>query len=238
MLDDRKYNRDIIKPIIFSVFYTIYFYLTVKFVVEKDMLFNINDITINNIGRKFIGDFLIMLLIPSILMVIYRKRLREFKFNFTHKYLQYSLIAILGVLFIWHGDFTIGGVYKLFFYLIVVGFGEEFIFRGYVYNQLSNHNRLLAIIISGFFFGILHAILPGIVAGKGLAGIAASMLNEIGSGIIMGYYFIYILEKSKSLYIPILVHTILNYSIGVIAIIPIIGTWVYLYKADKKSIDV
>ena len=133
------------------------------------------------------------------------------------------------------GDFTIVGVYKLFFYLIVVGFGEELIFRGYIYSQLVNHNRFLAIVISGFFFGILHAILPGIVSGKGLVGIAASMLNEIGSGIIMGYYFIYILEKSKSLYIPILVHTILNYSIGVIAIIPIIGTWIYLYKVDRDA---
>ena len=70
MLDNRRYNKDIIKPIIFSIFYTIYFYLTVKFIVEKGMLFSINDITINNIGRKFTGDFIVMLLVPCVLMVI------------------------------------------------------------------------------------------------------------------------------------------------------------------------
>lgn len=235
-MNSRRFNKNIIKPILFSIAYTIYFYIVTKYIVEKDILVGLNEVTINNIGQKFMGDFLVMLFIPCILMIIYRKSLKEFKFNFTHKKLQYTLIAILAVSFILHGNFTIRGIYQLFFSLVIVGFGEEFIFRGYVYNQLSKHNKLMAIIISGFFFGILHSILPGILSGKDLGGIAFSMLNEIGSGIVMGYYFIYILDKSKSLYIPIFVHAIMNYAFVGVGIITMIGTGFYLQKLDKMKV--
>jgi membrane protease YdiL (CAAX protease family) len=235
-MNSKKYNKDIIKPIIFSIIYTIHFYLVTKFSVENNILMMINDITINNIVIKFMYDSTTMILIPSILIIIYRKRLIEFKLNFKYMYLLYALITILAVSFVLHGDFTIKGIYQLFFSLVIVGFGEEFIYRGYIYNQLTKHNRLLAIIISGFFFGILHAILPGLVAGNSLGQIIFSMRNEIGGGILMGYYFIYILDKSNSLYIPIFVHAIMNYAITSVSIITMIFIPIYLYTIDKKAI--
>lgn len=61
------------------------------------------------------------------------------------------------------------------------------------------------------------------------------MLNEIGGGIVMGYYFIYVLEKSKSLYIPIFVHAIMNYAFVGVSVITVIGTGFYLQKLDKKK---
>ena len=233
-LNSRRWNVDIIRTIIFSFIYTIYFYITVKLTVENNMHISIHNITVGNIYRKLMEDFVVMLLIPCILMIIYRGRLIEFRLHFTHTYLQYALIIIMALLFILHNDFTIQGFYKPFFYLVIVAFGEEFVFRGYVYNKLSKQNRLLAIIVSGFFFGILHAILPGILAGDSLRRIVFSMINEIGGGIIMGYYFIYLLEKSKSLYIPIFVHAISNYSRCGIGIITMIGAGIYLYIADKN----
>ena len=235
MLNSRKYNKDIIKPILFSIAYTIYFYLATKFIVEKDILISLKDVGINNVGQKFMGDFFVILLIPCILMIIYRKNLKEFKLNFTHKNLQYTLITILVVSFLFHRNFTVRGIYQLFFSLVIVGFGEEFVFHGYVYNQLSKHNRLCAIIISGFFFGIIHAILPGVLAGKAIGGIGLSMLSEIVGGILMGYYFIYILEKSNSLYIPIFVHAIMNYAFVGVGVITMIGSGFYLQKLDKKK---
>lgn len=235
-MNSKKCDKDMIMPLLFCIIYLIYFYLATKFSVENNILMKIKDITINNIGIKFMGDFTTMLLIPCILIIIYRKKLIEFKLSFRHRYLQYALITILVVSFILYSDFTIKGIYQLFFSLVIVGFGEEFIFRGYIYNQLTKHNRLLAIIVSGFFFGILHAILPGLVAGNSLEQIVFSMRNEIGGGILMGYYFIYILDKSKSLYIPIFVHAIMNYSITGFSIIAMIGTPIYLYIIEKKAI--
>lgn len=235
-MNRQRFNDHIAIPIIISLLNTICVYVGIKLMIDHNMLISINDITINNIGTKFIGDFFLILLVPLILTVIYRKRLIEFKLQFMHTYLQYVLIAIMIVLFLLHGDFTIRGYYKFFFYLVVAGFGEEFIFRGYVYNELLRHNKLLAIIVSGFFWGILHAILPGLLAGDGLGQIGIRMLSEIGGGIAAGYYFIYLLEKSKSLFIPVLVHSILDYSVGSIGILTAIGTGVYLFIIDRKKL--
>jgi len=128
-------------PIIVSLLYTIYFYAATKFVIEHNMFISINNVMINNVGIKFIDDFFVVLLFPLILMVINRKRLIEFKLQFIHTYLQYILIAIMIILFLLRWDLTIREYYKFFFYLVVVGFGEEFIFRGYVYNELLRHNK-------------------------------------------------------------------------------------------------
>lgn len=236
-MDRSRLNGHIAMPIIVSLLYTIYFYAATKFVIEHNMLISINNVTINNVGIKFIDDFFAMLLFPLILMVINRKRLIEFKLQFMHTYLQYILIAIMIVLFLLRWDLTIRGYYKFFFYLVAVGFGEEFIFRGYVYNELLRHNKLLAIIVSGFFWGILHAILPGLLVGEGLGQIGIGMLSKIGGGIAVGYYYIYLLEKSKSLFIPVFVHSILDYSVGSIGIITAIGTGVYLFTLDRKKLQ-
>ena len=123
------------------------------------MLISINSINKNNVGTKLITDFFVVLFVPLILIMVYRRRLKEFKLQFKHIFLQYILIGIMIFLFVLHKDFTVGGYYKFFFYLVVVGFSEEFIFRGYVYNQLFKYNKWLAIIVSGLFWGILHAIL-------------------------------------------------------------------------------
>ncbi|MCT4618348.1 MAG: CPBP family intramembrane metalloprotease [Marinisporobacter sp.] len=236
-MNKRRFIDNMATTIIITLIYTIYFYVVIKFIIENNMRISINNITIDNIGTKLIGDFCLMLLIPLILIVINRKRLIEFKLQFLYSCLQYILIAIMVLLFFIHGDFTIRGYYKFFFFLVVVAFGEEFIFRGYVYNKLLIHNKIFAILISGFFWGILHAILPGLLVGDSIWQIGIRMLNEIGAGIVFGYYFIYLLEKSKSLFIPIFVHAILDYTIGYIGILTAIGTGIYLFILDRKKIQ-
>lgn len=234
-INKKGLSNHVFMPIIISLFYTIYFYVVVKFIIEFNMLIRLNNITLSNLGTKFISDFLVTLLVPLILAVIYRKKLLKFKLQFKHTYLQYILITIMILLFLLNGDFTIRGLYKFFFYLVMVGFAEEFLFRGYVYNELLIHNKLLAVIVSGFFWGILHAILPGLLAGEALGQIGIRMLSHIGGAIVSGYYFIYLLEKSKSLFIPVFVHAILDYSVGGIGVLTAIGTGVYLFKLDRKN---
>jgi membrane protease YdiL (CAAX protease family) len=128
-----------------------------------------------------------------------------------------------------HADFTIKGYYKLFFYLIVVAFGEEFLFRGYTYNKLKIRSKVLGVVVCGFFWGSMHAILPGLLSGDSINQLGISMLSEAGPGIVMGYYFIYLQEKSSSLFIPIFIHAILDYTIGFIGIFTAIGTGIYLF---------
>lgn len=49
-------------------------------------------------------------------------------------------------------------IFYILFDLIVIGFGEEFIYRGYFYNRLgkATNSRLAAVIISSLLFGFSH----------------------------------------------------------------------------------
>lgn len=51
-------------------------------------------------------------------------------------------------------------IFRLFYYLIVVGFSEEYIFRGYFFHRLKEifDNEWYAIIGSSLMFGIMHYI--------------------------------------------------------------------------------
>lgn len=100
------------------------------------------------------------------------------------------LLCIYIVFFFMHGDFSISGCYKAFFYIFIVAAPEEIIYRGYLFSKLRSFNRLTAILVSGSLWGIMHAILPGILAGNDLSIILESMLSEIGGGIIGGLFFI------------------------------------------------
>lgn len=71
-LNSRKWNVDIIRTITFSLGYTIYFYIVVKLIVENNMHIIIHNITDDNVYRKLMEDFIVMLLIPCVLMIIYR----------------------------------------------------------------------------------------------------------------------------------------------------------------------
>lgn len=139
------------------------------------------------------------------------------------------------ILFFLHKDFTITGLYLFFFYLIITGFGEEFIFRGYIYNRLKVNSRVLAIILSGILWGIGHAILPSVVSHASIIHLLLSMSKEIGGGIICGWYFIYLQEESNTLWIPILVHAILDYTIGFIGIFTAIIIFIYFILKSRRQ---
>ncbi|WP_209511333.1 CPBP family intramembrane glutamic endopeptidase [Sedimentibacter acidaminivorans] len=40
--------------------------------------------------------------------------------------------------------------------MVVVSFGEEFIYRGYIYNKLKEKSVIRAMIISGILWGVGH----------------------------------------------------------------------------------
>lgn len=227
-------SREILS-IILILIYIIYFYIFCKYVVTHDLLIGVKSVSSKNILLAFTSDFFASLLFPILLIFVFRHDLKKFNLVFRHTLLQYVLIGFIILTFILHNDFSIGGLYRLFFYLIPVAFSEEFIFRGYLYNELKSNNRLFAIILSGLLWGIPHAILPGLIANKTILEFCLSMISEIGGGVLSGYYFIYLQEKSNSLFIPIFVHALLDYSAGPLSIIPALGTFIYLFIKNKRN---
>ncbi len=88
---------------------------------------------------------------------------------------------------------------------------EEYIFRGLVYNKLKKFNsKKTAIIITTILFALLHF-----------------ELSQIIYTLLVGFYLIYIYDKTNNIYLSILTHIIINTS--TILLMPlIINTNIYI----------
>ena len=230
-----KNIKSLVISIAVGIFQFALLYFTIYLALKNIMLISQNSVTWNNITMKFLEDYSAMLLLPTILIIINRRHLSDFGLCYESKREIFILLVILILLFICHNDFTITGLYKFLFYLVVVAFGEEFIYRGFLYNRLKCNSKVVAIILSGTLWGICHAIMPSIIHNADIGKYLLSMCNEIGGGIVFGWYFIYLQEKSKTLWIPILIHAILDYTVGVIGTFTAIGILVYFWVKSKQQ---
>ncbi len=210
-----KISKKIIYPIALIGIYMVYSFFVIKYLYNNDLLIAVNNITKVNIGIQLLGDFLANLLIVIIIISIMLRKKQSLNITGTTrngKIVACILFAIyIGIFFI-KGDFSLAGIYKPFFFLIVVGFSEEFIFRGYLFTELDKElPTYLAIIISGMMWGAMHAAIP--IAVNGYSGIQSfsAIISTFGGYTAVGAIFVLLYKKSNSLIIPILVHALLDY---------------------------
>ena len=88
--------------------------------------------------------------------------------------------------------------------MINIGFLEEIIFRGILYKSIKKDNQKLAMIISSITFGIGHIV--NLLNGANLV----PTLLQICYAIAIGYLFVTIFNKSKSLIPCIITHIAVN----------------------------
>ena len=88
--------------------------------------------------------------------------------------------------------------------MINVGFIEEIIFRGFLFKMMAKDNIKSAIIISAITFGIGHIV--NLLNGADLI----PTLMQICYAISIGYLFVIIFYKSKSLIPCIITHSLVN----------------------------
>ncbi|WP_346870115.1 CPBP family intramembrane glutamic endopeptidase [Clostridium sp. UBA5119] len=210
-----KINKKIIYPIALIGIYMVYFFFLVKYLYNNNLLIGVNSITKVNIGIQLLGDFLANLLIVIIIISIMLRKKQSLNITGTTrngKIVACILFAIyIGIFFI-KGDFSLAGIYKPFFFLIVVGFSEEFIFRGYVFTELDKElPTYLAIIISGMMWGAMHAAIPIIINNYSGIQSFSAIISELGGFAVVGSIFALLYKKSNSLIVPILVHALYDY---------------------------
>lgn len=134
----------------------------------------------------------------------------------------------------------------------IVGFTEETLVRGALLNSLmkifssSKYRILLSSIISSVLFGALHLL--NILNGQAVA----ETLYQVLYAAAIGFCFSMIVFITKSLAIPIIVHTIIDWSdyffnmsgspilqnewyIPVILTVLYVGTGVFLYKSMMRK---
>ena len=125
----------------------------------------------------------------------------------TKQYLYFiPLILILSVN-LWNG-INITGTWKEIVFFILnmlnVGFIEEIIFRGFLFKMMEKDNLRNAIIVSSITFGVGHIV--NLLMGAELV----STLLQIVYATSIGYLFVTIFYKSKSLVPCIITHSIMN----------------------------
>ncbi|MEW8994076.1 lysostaphin resistance A-like protein [Clostridium sp.] len=210
-----KISKKIIYPIALIGIYMVYSFFLLKYFYNNDLLIAAKNVTISNIRIQLLGDFLANLLIVIIIMSIMLRKKQSLNITGTTrngKIVACILFAIyIGIFFI-KGDFSLAGIYKPFFFLIVVGFSEEFVFRGYLFTELDKElPTYLAIIISGMMWSAMHAIIPIIINNYSGIQSFSAIISTFGGYTAAGAIFALLYKKSNSLIVPTLVHALLDF---------------------------
>lgn len=122
------------------------------------------------------------------------------------------LVVLLTTLF-----FLAGGnseaAWGFLFSFLVVGFTEEFLYRGFIHPRLVRWWGFCpGLIVTGILFGVAHAPLSILLyPAPDLFYILNSILNNIGGGIVGHGFFLWLFTRRDSLLLPVLVHGLLNY---------------------------
>lgn len=125
------------------------------------------------------------------------------------KFLYYIPLMVLATCNLWLGVALNLSVTESALYIcsmICVGFLEELIFRGFLFKAMSKNNIKSAIIVSSITFGIGHII--NLINGSGADLIAN--ICQICYAIAIGYMFVIIFYRGKSLLPCIITHMVFN----------------------------
>ena len=148
--------------------------------------------------------------IALLILVIALKRLSYYGFNKVKdfkNYLYFIPLAIIISVNFWTGiniNNTKGEIIFHFLTMLNIGFIEEVIFRGFLFKMMAKTNVKSAIIVSSVTFGIGHIV--NLLNGADLV----ATLLQICYAISVGYLFVIIFYKSKSIFPCIIAHSLNN----------------------------
>lgn len=169
-----------------KILFCVIFFILIKY-YEKDLKFSLKEMFTRFDLKLFSVSFSVLFILELIMMFIIHKG--------------------------W--NFNVSNVPLIFGYLIV-GFTEEFICRGYVFNALySKIEYKKANIFQAIYFAVWH-IVPYVPVWIKQRAINMEQLRyvfiwNIPSCIITGIIYGYIMKRTKSLWIPILLHASMDY---------------------------
>jgi len=123
------------------------------------------------------------------------------------KYLYFVPLLLILSVNLWNGVNINNTASEILFYIISmmnVGFLEEMIFRGFLFKMMAKDNVKSAIIVSSITFGMGHIV--NLLNGADLV----PTLMQLCYATAIGYLFVTILYKSKSLVPCIIAHGVFN----------------------------
>ncbi len=172
----------------------------------------INSYCMNNFGYTSSVSFIVNTIFSVILLVLIIIDKKTEYYGLTtvknaKKFLYFLPLVIIGTVGLWNGIDINKSTSEMVFHILTminIGFLEEIIFRGILYKSIEKDNQKLAIIISSITFGIGHIV--NLLNGADLV----PTLIQICYAIAIGFLFVTIFNKSKSLIPCIITHIAIN----------------------------
>lgn len=185
----------------------------VKILMVNNFWINKTDISTENIGKAIFNQSIFSIIIPALCFLPFWKNYKLLKRDKVRYYLIAAAFAFYIISFCMQENITFIMKYNFFKYLLFIGLGEEIVFRGIMYNVIKLESNRKAILISGACFGVMHA-LSIYWNGGNTSAIIMGAVSELGGGILAGGYFIFLYEISGTIFLPVLIHAILDYPYG------------------------
>lgn len=165
------------------------------------------------IGIAYLANAIFSILQSLILLTFIRKNNLQKQYGLCKSqipakyFLYYIPLFILATTNFWNGIAYNANLAETICFIICmlhVGFLEEIIFRGFLFQAMAKDNVKTAIIISSVTFGLGHVI--NLINGSD---IFANLLQITGA-MAIGFLFVILYERSKSLLPCIMTHAAIN----------------------------
>jgi len=190
-------------------------WFAVAWIIGYVVLASIGDNISADLGIEKIVTLPILIAMSAILYFFVRKNGLTEKYGFCKprlpaaKMLFYAPLLVLLTANLWYGVALNQSPVETVLYILsmfCVGFLEEMIFRGLLFKAMAKNGVRAAIIVSSVTFGIGHIV--NLFNGSG-AELLPNLLQVVYA-IAIGFAFVMIYVKSKSLMPCILTHSIFN----------------------------
>ena len=190
-------------------------WFAVLWIVVYCVLMSLGDELSMHIGLEKSATFVIGVFLSAMLLLFLKKNrlFREYglcapKISAKEMLYYLPLLVMLTANF-WYGLTLNYGAIETVFYILAmlcVGFLEEVIFRGLLFEAMRNESLKAAIIVSSVTFGIGHII--NLINGSG-ADLLPNLLQVVYAT-AAGFMFVMMYYKSKSLIVCIVSHGMFN----------------------------
>lgn len=172
----------------------------------------VNSYCIQNFGVEDYRSTIIntVFSVALIILMIILKRTSYYgltKVKNLKKYLYFIPLILIVSVNLWNGVNINNTASEIIFHILTminVGFIEEIIFRGFLFKMMAKDNTKNAIVVSAITFGIGHIV--NLLNGADLI----PTLIQICYAMSIGYLFVIIFYKSKSLIPCIITHSLVN----------------------------
>ena len=172
----------------------------------------VNSVCVQNFGYTSGVSFVVNTVLSACLvgLVLLLKKSDYYGFvkvRNPKKYLYFIPLAVIVSVNLWNGFNVSNTASEIVFHILTminIGFIEELIFRGFLFRMMEKSSVTCAIIVSAVTFGIGHVV--NLLNGAELI----PTLMQICYATAIGYLFVMIFHKSKSLIPCIITHCLVN----------------------------